>query len=332
MTTVEQELTPGMEDVIRRVAKLLQLSAKNPNEEEAASAFAKANAMAAQYNLDLALIEKEQGRLDGKRENAAVEGGFYQYQRDLYEAVAKLNFCMYFTEGFFDKRDKTITRRGRRYEKGSRVWRQRHRIIGRQVNTATTKAMASYIEQTIERALRERLVDPVSQKTDTSVLFGNWGISYREGAVQRMVEKVTERHKIMVKEQEKKARADAKAAMAGASTATALTLTDVARSEEAANYDFLNGDGAWAKKLKSEAESAKWWKDELARRAKLAKDDPETYAKEEAARRKAYRGTSYSGPKERNKDWGAYRAGYEKADSFSIDRQAGSSAPAGLLK
>lgn len=330
MTT--DELTPEMQNVIRKIAGLQQLASKNTNEAEAASAASAALRLAAQYNIDLALIERETGRVDGKRENAAVEGGFYQYQRDLYEAVAKLNFCMYFTEEYHTVRDKTITRRGKRYEKGSRVWKKRHRVIGRQVNTATTKHMATYIEQTIERALRERLTNSEGV-ADFSVLFGNWGISYREGAVQRMMEKIEERYKKMVKEQEKEARAANRAAMAGVSTATALTITDVAKSEEAANYDFMNGDGAWARKLKDEADDAKRWKDEMKRRAQLAKDDPKKYAEEEAERRKAYRGRGYSGPKERDKDWGAYRAGYDTADKFSIDRQTGSKGNvAGLLK
>lgn len=328
---MSDDLTPGMQDVVRRVQKLLQLSAKNPNEEEAAAAMAKANELMAQYNLDAALIEKEQGRVDGKRENAAVEGGFYQYQRDLYEAVAKLNFCMYFTEEYKTERTKTIVRRGVRYAKGDRVYKKRHRVIGRQVNTATTKAMATYIEQTIERALRERLTNSEGV-ADFSQLFGSWGISYREGAVQRMMEKIEERYRKTVKEQDKKARDAARAAMAGASTATALTISDVAKSEEIANYDFMNGDGAWAQKLKDEADDALYWKKEYARRTKLAKDNPEAYAKEEAERRKRYRGGGYSGPKERKKDWSAYHAGYDTADKFSIDRQAGSRAPRGLLK
>lgn len=344
---MSDEMGEGMQKVVEQIRKLMAHAAGTTNMEESATFTAKAQEMLLKHNLDAALIEQAQGRIDGKREDAKLDGGFYLFQRELYEAVAKLNFCMYFTEDYVTVRDKTIKRgkaryrydpktgdyiKGQRiYAKGDKVIKKRHRIIGRQVNTAATQSMATYIEQSIERIIRDRLAQG-GGKIDFSQLYSNWGISFREGAVSVLVEKIESRRRLQIKAEEAKRRAAEKTAMGKASSATGLTIADLTKSEEAANYDFVYGEGAWAEGLAMEARAAARWKKELDRRAKLAKDDPAKAKAEEEERRKESRGRSWSGPRERSKDYSAYRAGHEAADRISIDPQAGHVAKAGYLK
>lgn len=266
MTTDERQMGEGMQKIVSQIQKLLQLAAKNPSQEEAAAALGKAQELMDKYSLDAALIEQEQGKVDGRREEQKVNGGFYQYQRDLYEALSELNFCMYFTEDYRSVRDKTIKRhtrywdgevkRTRVYAKGDTVWKKRHRVIGKIVNVAATKAMASYLEQTIERLIRERLTNPADNKVDHKQLFSGWGISFREGIVSRLVEKIQDERRIRIRAEDAKKRAAEKMAMTSASSSTGVTLLGIAKQEEVANYDFVYGEGAWAAKLEAEAASA----------------------------------------------------------------------------
>lgn len=340
--------TKPQEEIVERIRKLLALAAKNTNANEAAAATAKAQALLTQYNLDASLIETAQGRADGKREEAKMEGGFYLYQRELYKAIAELNFCMYFTEEYATERTKTIKRRNKRrrydyesgeykhvervYAKGDTVIKKRHRIIGKQVNTATTRVMCFYVEETIERLIRERLARP-DGSTDFGQLYSNWGISFREGAVEVVVEKAEKERQRQITAEKARQRSEAKMAAQGASSGSSLTISDVMKTEEAGNYDFVYGQGSWAAKLEREAASAKRWKNELARRAKLAKDNPEAAKKEEEERRKSNRSGGWGrSPKERSKDWGAFKAGNEAGANISLHRQTGDKSVKGLLK
>lgn len=348
MSTDDRAMGEGMQKVVSQIQKLFAHAAGTTNMEEAATFLAKAQELMEKNNLDAALIEQEQGKVDGRREEQKVSGGFYQYQRDLYEALAELNFCMYFTEDYASVRDKTIKRGKARYrydavtgeyaksqriyKKGDTVIKKRHRVIGKIMNVAAVKHMAVYLEQTIERMIRERLTNPGDGKIDFSQLYSGWGISYREGIVSRLVEKIQEERRIKLRAEDAKKRAAEKMAMAGASSATGLTLLGIAKQEEAANYDFVYGEGAWAALLEAEARSAAQWKAELSRRAQLAKDNPAQAKKEEEERRKEARGYRYSYKKERTKDWGAFKAGNDAGDKISLRPQAGKTVAAGLLK
>lgn len=147
---------PNMDAILDKIAKLLNLAAKNSNEHEATAAAAKAQELLTTYNLDVAAVERVSGRTSGKREDAKVNGGFYNYQQYLWRTVSRINFCLHWVMTYKDLRDKTITRHGRTYAKGDIVWRKQHRIVGRQVNVATTKAMAAYLEDATHQAWRQQ--------------------------------------------------------------------------------------------------------------------------------------------------------------------------------
>lgn len=328
-----------LEKVTARVQKLLNLAAKNPNEAEAAAATAKAMEMLAAYNLDLSTLEQG-GQADGKREDARVRGGMYEYERELWEGIARINFCLYFTL----KKVKWIVRAGR----DVRSVTFEHKVVGRTVNTASTRVMGQYIQSTIERLCRERF--PVN-----SQFFTREAVAYREGMADAVMSKLRQRRYDQQTEEgaRKKREEDAirRAARAGVSTATSLTISDVIKSEAEANKEFLydseNGPGAYAKMKAEEAEWMAGWEVRRAAAAKAEEEaealhaawaaaNPEEAAKEEAQRIAALKKASKSRP--RSRSYGRYRAetgreqraglnyfheGVDKGASISIDPQAG---------
>jgi hypothetical protein len=315
----EQE---SMEKVVERIQKLLNLAAKNPNEAEAAAAASKAQELLTRYNLDVATVENESGR-DGKREQAAVDGGFLQHQRDLWKSVAQLNFCFHWTQRQW------VDVPGKKWGYRDGKYVRRHVVVGRTVNVKTTQAMASYLQNVVERLTRERI-----KGTEISRL-SNWAVSYRKGITKRIIEKVEDRReKLLAAEAADLRRRQHAAAREGTSTATALTVALHAQNEHAANYDFLYGEGAWASIQADRAERARRRREEHEAYTKWAKENPEeakAKREEEEAREKrnASRRTGrrrWGGGERDGTDYSAYYSGYDDAKDVSIDQQVDGSA------
>jgi hypothetical protein len=322
---------PVTEKIGAQVAKLLKLAEKNPNENEAAAAAAKAQELITKFNLDVTALEQA-GQGSGAREKAAVKGGLYVWQRQLWSELADLNFCVYWysqTAQYYDADGNHLgARRGYKgdYSKVHKTkYPFQHHLVGRKVNTAATKAMADYLQSTIERLTRAKM------NNDPKEFFTNYAHSYREGLVYRIVEKIHDRRKSMEAEERKRQREAAK--NAGVSTATALTIADVRETETKANYDFQHGEGAWDKR---EADHAKWKAKKSAERAarikaynewatanpeearKLEEENKEKERKREAA--EARRAARSSGPRD-NRNYSAFWSGYDKGKDVSIDPQ-----------
>lgn len=326
----QQDLTEEQVSIIRKVEKLLALAnRKKGNEEEAAAAAAKAQEMLAVYNIDMAMVEQGSSG-SGKREEQLVKGGVYHYQRDLWRAVAQLNFCVYFTSSRWRPRE--VKRRGGDgYTWTERVYalRHQHRVVGRTVNVRLTQSMSGYLEQAIERMVMERLGNDNNQR------FSRWAVSYRKGAAQRIIEKVQDRREQLQEEEAKRQREAAnRAARAGTSTATTLTLASVAQSERDANMDFLHGEGWSAKRAEQRRRAAEEAAAAEAAYAAWAVANPEEARKEEAKRRKEEekfmarlmrQGGRGSRGGDDGLDHGAYWSGYDAAQAVGIDPQASSS-------
>lgn len=341
---MSNELGADAQKVVERVQKLLTLAANNQNAEEAASATAKAQELLAAYNLDMAAVEEASGKRSGKREDAKLKGGVYQYQRDLWGAVAELNFCLYWTQkaGGRQERRKRDSWSGEMVTRSVYVTWYQHRVVGRMVNTAASKAMAQYLEQAIERLLRERLGDkPGANKSYvTKMLFSRWAVSFREGAAASVIEKVYERRREFLNEEtrkkhevEKKAR---EAGREGVSTATALTLHTYIDQETDANMDFLYGEGWSAKQALERAERARKAKEADDAYTAWALANPEEAAKEEAKRQKESRSRSSrrtrsfsSGGKQYDAD--AYYTGVDAGKNISLDLQTSDRKDSGRL-
>lgn len=316
------DLSAEQQGIIDKVEKLLRLAGRNPSEAEAASAMAKAQEILAAYNLDIGTVEANGTEGRGRREDAKQRGGMYEYQRELYSAVAQLNFCLHFTYRRWREREV------RDYRREDGTWRMRAvggyvyetRLVGRRVNVLATQQMFAYISGTIERLTRERLHERDPDRPNTQ-LWSRWAVSFREGIAEKVVDKVRERRQLQLTAEQEAARAASERAMSGASTATSLTLASLARAEEDANQDFIHGEGYSARRREQRARAADAARREEADYTRWAEEHPkEARAEAERAERRAAR--EGCGPAAREKDWGAYRAGREAGEAVGIDPQA----------
>lgn len=319
--------------VVEKIAKIFQLAEKNPNKEEAAAAMAKGQEMLAAYNLDMTTIEKNTGE-SGKRLDEMVTGGMYRYQRELWQHIAELNFCMYWTMNVRTKEGTPQWKRGRKFT-------HEHRLVGRQVNCIATKNMGSYLEGVINRLCIERMGGE-----NRTGFYSSWAIAFREGIADAVMQKVRQRRRGQQEEEQRKLdEAAERAARAGISVATALTIKGVKEAEEIANYDFLHGAGAWARKEALREEAEKSWADRRAEQARAEAEAERVYAEwalahpEEAAKeaekqrrleRQKERKRNRSGggfryrqesKAEQRRDSSAYWSGHDVGKTVSIDPQ-----------
>lgn len=333
--TPDTELTDEQRKILVTVEKLLRLADKNTNAEESASAAQKAQELLLAYNLSADLVGS--GSDHGRREESKVRGGFYEYQRDLWCRVADLNFCFHFVSR------QRITKRVR-FEHWSGEMRTEervryepcHRLVGRVHNVAATKAMATYLQDAIERLVSERI------GTQNNLRFSRYMMSYREGITFDINERLYKRRQSQLAEERRKAmEAEARAAEAaakGASTATGVTIASLTRSEFDANADFLYGEGWSAQQAAKRAAKAaaaaaaeqeynRWAAahPEEARKQEAERKAAELKAEEKEARR------SRGGPK-KEIDYGAWWAGREAGKKIGLDVQAEGVKSAGALR
>lgn len=215
------ELSSEALAVIEKVKKLLALANNNPNENEATAASAKAMELLAAYNLDMAVVGKT--AKGSQRSDNRRKGGLYGWQRDLWKAVAELNFCMYWSIKGLE--------RGSTYE---------HRILGSHANVVSTEVMADYLQQTVERLAQEWA------KPRYNSVFVREAIAYREGMATRLVERLNALRRERIAEDERKRKEQPTYSGGG----NALVLLDVINSEHDLNEDYIYGlePGTTAKK------------------------------------------------------------------------------------
>lgn len=308
--------------VLEKVEKLLRLAARNTSAEEAASASAKAQELLVAYNLSVADVGRHGASADQKREQQVIRGGMYAWQREMWRKVAELNFCLYWCiEHHFDREIRrrhwsgemrTVTVDGKEF---------RHTVVGRVVNVRSTIMMAQYLEQSIERLVKERY--PLNSQR-----FMREAVSYREGMADSVYWRLDDKRKTL-KEQEERRRRD-EAARSGVSTSNALTIGSLEEQEDDANWDVVYGEG-WSAKQRAErarrAEARRIADEEYTR---WAAANPEEAAKEAAKRRKEARrrgrprGAGSRGgesARERRSRSGEYWQGRDKGETISIDQQ-----------
>lgn len=317
----ELELSAEATAVIAKVEKLLALAGNNTNEAEAASATAKAMELLAAYNLDMAIVGKT--AKGSQRKDTRLKGGLYGWQRSLWNAVAKLNFCSYwYIRGLS---------RGSTYE---------HRILGRTENVAATKVMADYLQQAVERYAR----DYAAKAFPGQSIFIREMIAFREG----MATKLYYRLELMRGErlaEDKRKQDEARARhSSGDGSGTGIVLASIIQTEEDLNTDYLNGyepgttarrraeadarraaamaaaeawelahpDEAAAKRAADKAASDKWW----AEHAKKEEAKARRRAKQPTTER--YRAET---PEEQRRRMSTFGAGYAKGDEVGLDKQ-----------
>lgn len=350
MLNTDVELSPEAQNIIDKVEKLLRLAARNTNEAEAASATAKAMDMLADYGISMETVKQNSGE-GGRRVDESLKGGHHAFQRDLWRAVAELNFCMYWSMIVPVRKRKWVpnkTNTGMVAEYTVSNTRQ-HRVVGKLVNARSTKVMAEYLEQAIDRALQK-----VCDETGKD-FRSKWGNSFREGAADLVIEKIKARRRERMEEDRRKAQeaADAQETAQnegvgeGYSTGRALTVASITESEKEANLDFLYGEGWCAKQRKEEMEREQYWAkyyaEQEARQQKWREENPEEAARQDEEARKEnerYRKEEERRQAKRDYYWrtkgqytqgraapaykgdrSAYREGREAARNISIDRQ-----------
>lgn len=339
------ENTTGIDQgIIDKIGKLLTVAAKTQNENEAATFTAKAQELLIAYNLDVSAVEEGSSSSKmKKRVDERFKGGLYEFQRELWEAVAELNFCFYWNLCTWDP-DKKCRRKEEILENGrwTRKWSTKkggytyeHRVVGRQVNVLATETMAVYLLDTIERVVREKA-------GDSSEYFKSWAANYRAGMADSIIMKIEDRREQILseeRERERKRQTEIDKANEGKfSSGRDLVISNLTQSEKDANIDFLYGEGTsakWASERARKAEAARKAEEEYIR---WAKENPEEAAaeakrskeeREKAARRRPW---NYGMSTKRDKyDTGSYWEGREAGDKVSIDQQV-ESGTAGLLK
>ena len=319
--------------VVEKIEKLLRLAGNNPNEAEATAAMEKVNALLLAYNLDMATIEQG-SNTSGKRVDENTSGGMHRYQRDLWNNIARLNFCMYWTM-------KVSVKEGTWAAKMKRKVTHEHRVVGRQVNVISTKNMAQYLDGTIERLCRERLGEGSGK-----LYFSSDAVAFREGIADRVIEKIAERRRdIIRKEEREEAERNRKASEASTPNANAtrqLTVSTLTQQERDANNDFLYGEGYSAKMRARQAEWDAEWEERKKEQAaaeaaaealfeEWAAANPKEYEKQKAKERAQQKAREERASKKRyrfrqtkedfRRSSGAYHEGYAEGEKVSIDPQ-----------
>lgn len=323
--------------IVARIQKLLELGAKNPSQAEAKSAMAKAQQLMEQYNISNAKVERASGVASGAREKARTTGGFYEWQRELWKSVAKLNFCLYWTATTWVP----STNRTKKLYGTDEMRKKMHMVVGRIVNTTATKNMAEYLEQVIDRIVEETLTGDPDPMVRMEKLNGSYAHAFRVGMAEELMDKISKRyHSKLAKEQlaaERAKREAKRAAAAGHSTSTSMTLSDYVKSEKDANMDFIYGEGYTARQAAEDAEAARIAKEEEDAYTRWAIENPEEARKQaEDARKRERRQAgrqrySYSSPRDKL-DYGAYNRGRKAAEKVSIDPQVDKQKPVARLR
>jgi hypothetical protein len=304
------------DSVVRKIQLLLNMAARaEGNEAEAAAAMAKAQDMLAKYNLDMATVQDavvaggtNASAADVKREK--VEGkrnATYMWTQRLVRAIAEANFCVYWAADV------------RAESKSGRVrWIKRHRVLGRIDNTTVVLMMTDYLYGTIMRLL----------PYDKSTWLSSEALMWCDGCVDRLIERINAKAQEM--------RTPDYATQGEQGYCTALAISNMAEKERIANYDAVNGPGAWAKKL---ARDAAWeagrdermvrWaleakENETREAAKLLAETPADRARREREEAKAA---------EKSAKWNArYWARQEKAEQRESGKRASHAYQSGRAK
>lgn len=253
---------PKIESVIRKIEALL--NTKGCTEAEAQARVEKAQELLAAYNLDMATIGAKADAPKQKRDDKRRAGGLYNWQRELWQAVARLNFCHYIAIKGAVK--------GQKYE---------HRLVGSPVNVLSTELMAEYLQTTMEKLGQQWARD------NGYNVFARDAIMYREGMSCRVVQRLNEKRDEVMAEARRQEQAN-KANQQSGATSTALTILDVISSEDDLNNDYMNG---W--EPGTTARNRKAWEDRMAaaraEREKWERENPEEAAAEKERLEAQYR-------------------------------------------
>lgn len=161
------------EKIIDKIRKLLALSA-SPNENEAALAAEKAQAMLAEYNLHISEVEAFGGqKLDKFVMDSELQTKSRPWQRTVCHGVAQMYFCSYFYSGQYKAT-------GTKYVK-----MDAHTFVGTEANVVIARMMSDYLIKTVQRLAVQGMKDqsdPAAYRT-----------SFRNACVRRLYTRMMKR-------------------------------------------------------------------------------------------------------------------------------------------
>jgi hypothetical protein len=299
MTTTEQKVDRS---VIERILKTLAL-ANDPSaaEGEAATAADMVQRLLSKYNLTMAELEMAGGSTqDAKRVKDQHKGkAAYKYQRSLMAVLAELNYCHVLI---------------RREYRGNRAMDVGYVLIGREVNVIVVRQLFEYLNKAVERAVEPHL-DGNHQR------LSKWAITFKEGATERLIQRLRVQHYERQAEQSKAARQTNAANTTG--TGLVVVMEDFAQREKDLNTDLRWGyePGTTERNRLQAALRREEW---LRQQETLVRQEPtpkETKAQREARERREQRDQErWNRRWEREED---ARRAKENSTAFRAGRRAG---------
>jgi Protein of unknown function (DUF2786) len=142
------------ERLAERIRKLLSLAGNNPNEHEALAAMARASELMAEHNLTLAHVDALGTGDERVEETHRSERARQTWARAIWHEVAELNFCFWCYRAPH-RRDWYRRLPDGRLEQMPRLEVDEHILVGTRANIVSTKIMAVYLVETVERLARE---------------------------------------------------------------------------------------------------------------------------------------------------------------------------------
>jgi hypothetical protein len=292
--------------IISTIQKLLALSQSN-NEAEASVAMEKAQALLLKYNLEWKDVDESSPKREKREHQKLTKSAMYDWQRKLWRKIAETNFCMYWTVDVFD---------GKKYVK-------RHQVLGSESNVASVTLMGEYLCNAIERMLPY----PNKERLSRSAL------SWRNGCVDRLVQRLQERHDRLQTETTVNAEGHE------------IALRSIYEREHELNYDAAYGEGAWMRRQQEQAQRQREWDEalkEMRENPQVEQCQEETPAekrrreKEEAKQKAWWKRYQESQKRKREQaylkvDWHAYQQGSVEADNINLDAQIKSGTVKGKL-
>jgi len=301
-----------------KIRKLMNLAKDGgATEGEASVAMEKAREIMATNNLSMAQLEAS-GKSGGEGSNRLRSGlkgkALYKYQQSLMSTIADTNFCAVLVDS---------ERRGNRHIDTG------YTIIGREANVAAVANMFDYLNASLERIVTPHL-------ESNSQRLSRWAVSFKEGAAQRLAERLRDRHQEKLAEQSAGSRAQREAqATSSGSGALVVVMEDFAQAEADANLEHRMGwepGEAAQRRAECEARRAEYKRQEEERRANLTEEDREAEDAAKARDHAKWERKWESAFKRRwaNKNQNAYFAGRREADEIGIDDQVSKTAQPAL--
>ena len=145
---MNNQKTPNTK-IAERIQKLLNLADGTHSEEEANSAIAKVEILLAEYNLSMVDVDTQghSAKMGAKEEETKREKSnlkqfaMYEYQQNLFQAIAKANFCLY------NRMSKMEWHHPEGKTKGRYKTLRWHRLIGSEVNVIAATMMFEYMNK-----------------------------------------------------------------------------------------------------------------------------------------------------------------------------------------